>query len=86
MAPRGTVIAVLALACAAAPAFAADQDERAADRPKEPTHAELSLPGGFGTLPVGRAIDGLNHLRLRPARNDCDVSETAHRPAHRVAE
>jgi len=77
---------MLALACAAAPAFAADRDERTADRPKEPTHAEISLPGGLGTLPVGRAIDGLNRLRLRPARNGCDVSETAHRPARRVAE
>ena len=79
---RTVPLAALALAFAAATGFAAER-ERAPEPQPRPSHAEVPLSGGFGTVPVGKAVESLSHLRLRPAQNGLDVSDTAHRPATR---
>ena len=82
---RTAPVAALALAFAAAIGFAAERD-RAPEPQRRPDRVEVPLPGGFGSVPVGRAVESLSHFRLRPAQNGLDVSETAHRPATRGAE
>jgi len=82
---RTAPLAALVLAFAAATGFAAERG-RAPEAQPSPERAEVPLPGGIGTLPVGKALESLSHLRLRPAQNGLDVSDTAHRPAAHSAE
>ena len=82
---RTAPLAALALAFAAATGFAAEH-ERAAEPQRRPDRVEVPLPGGLGAVPIGKAVESLSHLRLRPAQTGLDVSETAHRPATRGAE
>ena len=82
---RRTPLAALALAFAAATGFAAEHERAPAPQP-QPGRAEVTLPGGLVTVPVGKALESLSHLRLRPAQNGLDISDTAHRPATHGAE
>ena len=82
---RRAVIATLAVMCAAVPVFAGEPDRQTEQLPK-PTRVEIPLPPGMQAPPIDKAIESLSRLRLRPAQNGLDVSETAHRPAERGSE
>jgi len=82
---RTAPLAALALAFAAATGLAAER-ERAPEPQRRPERVEIPLPGGLGSIPVGKAVESLSHFSLRPAHNGIDVSETAQRPAARGAE
>ena len=71
------LLLLLVVALAASPALAGDNDGRTSDGPSE-TRTELRLP----TLELpspDRAVNSLGRLRLSPAADDRDFSETARR-------
>jgi hypothetical protein len=77
---RPAMLAALALVFRAFPAFAAEGDVREA-RPQESSRVTLSVPSVRAPR-VDQVLDSIHRLRLHPARDAFDISETARRHPH----
>ena len=72
---RRTLLVALALALAATPAVATDSDT--AVKPMQADDGELARPlPDASIVPVRRAVESLQRLRLRPGADGLDMTET----------